>query len=253
VSDFAVLLEELDRWETAGMMATLWLRDDDATKPSAQLDTLLDLSSAARVPVVLAVIAMRATPSLAERVAAKPALTVWQHGILHYNNAPLGAKKTELAAADPPTLAGLAEGGLRLADLFGDRFQPVLVPPWNRIAPDLIPRLPQTGLCALSIYRPRTAAFAAPDVALCNTHVDLLDWRKKAAFIGVAEACAGIARHLAARRIGTADPSEPTGILTHHEMMPDAAWDFLSSLFALTSDHSAARWCVPFSEHVMGP
>ena len=38
--------------------------------------------------------------------------------------------------------SGLDAGRQRLAGRFGDRFLPALVPPWNRIAPDLVPALP---------------------------------------------------------------------------------------------------------------
>ncbi|TMV59615.1 hypothetical protein FGG78_35815, partial [Thioclava sp. BHET1] len=53
---WAAVKTELDRWAAAGRRADLWLRDDDAVAPTAQLDRLIALTGAARVPVLLAVI-----------------------------------------------------------------------------------------------------------------------------------------------------------------------------------------------------
>jgi hypothetical protein len=74
-----------------------------------------------------------------------------------------------------------------------------------------------------------------------NTHVDIIDWRGTRGFCGEEAALAAAARHLAARRTGAADSSEPTGWLTHHEMHDGAAWNFLSYLFDRTR-RLGARW-----------
>ena len=76
----------------------------------------------------------------------------------------------------------------------------------------------------------------------CNTHVDLIAWRRGRAFIGADAAIERLVAHLKARREGAADPSEPTGILTHHLDLDAAAWQFLAELFARTRAHGAATW-----------
>jgi hypothetical protein len=248
VSAFASLLQELDRWQLAGRIADLWLRDDDAVEPTLALSQLLARSAAADVPIVVAAIPMLATEDLAKRLAAESMAVVWQHGISHANNAGPGQKKQELLDASPEVLRGLADGWQRLQHVFLAQTQAVLVPPWNRIAPDLVFCLPGTGLDGLSTYRPRQQPFAAPGVWQVNTHVDVVDWRNGRKFIGTPRACKEIVAHLSARRIGAADPDEPTGILTHHLTMDESAWVFLSDLFGLTNSHPAARWCVPNRE-----
>jgi hypothetical protein len=74
-----------------------------------------------------------------------------------------------------------------------------------------------------------------------NAHVDPIAWRRDRAFIGERARCCA-REHLRARRLAEVDASEPTGILTHHLVFPDAAWEFLDALFARTHRHPAAAW-----------
>ncbi|HKK29671.1 MAG TPA: polysaccharide deacetylase, partial [Alphaproteobacteria bacterium] len=200
------------------------------------------------VPLVLAVIPMLATPALADRLLEEEGVTVWQHGICHTNRAAVGDKKQELVTADRDTRQRLREACGRLQDLFGSTACPVLVPPWNRIAAQLIPHLSGAGFQGLSQYRPRRSPTAAPGLWQVNTHVDLVLWREERRFAGPASVCAAIAALLAARRQREVDITEPTGVLSHHAVMGENAWDFLSDLFALTKSHPAAHWLVPPSE-----
>src|SRR5207245_5315358 len=57
------LIDEFDRWEEAGRVATLWWRDDDAAGPSGRLDRLLSISG--EIPISLAVIPADAHAGLA--------------------------------------------------------------------------------------------------------------------------------------------------------------------------------------------
>jgi hypothetical protein len=120
-----------------------------------------------------------------------------------------------------------------------------LVPPWNRIAAALIPRLSDLGFAGLSTFTPRNAAEPAPGLWQINSHVDLIDWRNGRRFIGEVDAAARMAEVLGAQRLSATDPDEPTGLLSHHLVMPDEAWGFLSTLFALTNEHPGVRWCAP--------
>ena len=45
MTGWADLDAELDRWKAAGRAATLWWRDDDATRPTPALDRLLALQA----------------------------------------------------------------------------------------------------------------------------------------------------------------------------------------------------------------
>jgi hypothetical protein len=234
------LKRELDAWATGGRDATFWWRDDDAATPSAALDALLDVAAAA--PVALAVIPHDAAAALASQLADLASVIVLQHGYAHANHAPAGEKKMELGPhrrADH-VIAELATGQDRLSRLFDEKFLPVLVPPWNRIASFLVPMLPEMKFCGLSTYGPRTRAEPVSGFRQVNTHVDLIDWRGGRDFIGPAAAAAATAAHLADRRQGHADPAEPTGILTHHLVQDPASWQFMAELLSLLDAHPAA-------------
>ena len=154
------------------------------------------------------------------------------------------ARSCELGSQRPlaTTLAELAIGRETLVRAFGERFAPILVPPWNRIADEVVAALPGAGYRGLSAFGPRGAARPAPGLMQCNTPVDLIAWRSGRAFIGAERAVARTVEHLAARREGRVDPEEPTGILTHHLDLTNEAWAFLDELSARTRAHAAAHW-----------
>ena len=82
-------------------------------------------------------------------------------------------RSAALKAPTPPRAYALAADGV-----FGQAASPVFVPPWNRIAPALLPRLRALGFRGLSTFRrsPRRAQ-PAPGLAQINTHLDPIDWR----------------------------------------------------------------------------
>ena len=244
VTGWRRLDSELDAWRERGRRVTLWLRDDDACRDSPALRRLLGVARAMEVPVALAAIPAALEASLVDAVLESEMATVVQHGFAHRNHAPPGARNWELGAHRPAdaTIAELQVGFGALERAFGTRFAAVLVPPWNRIDPELISRLPDAGFHGLSTYGPRPAACPAPGVAQCNTHVDLIAWRRDRAFVGAEAAIDLLVDHLYARREGRVDPPEPTGILTHHLDLDDAAWNFLTDLIARTRKHGAVAW-----------
>jgi hypothetical protein len=227
---------ELDIWATTGRLATLWWRDDDAGADHPALRRLCELGPA---PLTLAVI-----PADATALDLPAHVSVVQHGHAHANHAGADGKKSEFPPGREPSLAltDLAGGRKRLAELFGPRLRPVLVPPWNRIAPALLPRLPRLGFHGLSTFSPRRAVHAAPALMQVNTHVDVIDWHGTRGFVGDGPALGQLVGHLAARRAGVADAAEPTGLLTHHLQHDEATWGFIGQLFQRTLKHPAARW-----------
>jgi hypothetical protein len=247
MTDWGDLDRELEAWGRAGDAATFWWRDDDAIAPTPQLDRLLEQAAhagARPLPLSLAVIPARATPALALRLAHCPHVAVLQHGYAHANHAPAGAKKMELGPHRPleTVLTELETGHRRLADLFGTRALPALVPPWNRIDAAVIQRLPEIGIAGLSTFGPRRASDAVPGIRQVNSHVDILDWRGTRGFIGEAAALDLVIRHLAQRRQRRIDPSEPTGLLTHHLVHDEATWRFLRAFLPRTAGHPQVRW-----------
>ncbi len=239
------LSEELDAWATAGRSATLWWRDDDAVEPSPELARLLALARARDLPLALAVIPARASEALAAWLKVHPArAALLQHGYAHRSHAADSEKKAELGAQRPANavLEELARGWGRMTALFGDSWTPILVPPWNRIAERLVPELAGLGFQGLSTQGPRAAVLAAPGLVQVNTHLDIMHWPDPRGFLGEAEALEILIAQLRARRLGAADATEPTGLLTHHPAHDAAAWAFLEALLDRLTGHPAARF-----------
>lgn len=234
--------DELDAWAEQGRVARLWWRDDDAVAPTPQLEALIELADG--VPLGLAVIPAMARPDLADALDSAPQVAVLQHGWRHANHAGAG-KKSEFPAnrAADKAAADLAAGCDRLTELFGDRFLPVLAPPWNRFAVEFAPLLSEAGLIGLSGLarhrEPTPAGIAAADV-----HLDLVDWHGTRGFIGNEAALGGLLDQLRARRVG-GDPNTTIGVLTHHLVMDAPAAAFLAGLLELTRSHRAVRWIGP--------
>jgi hypothetical protein len=235
--NWRALDEELARWRDAGRAPEFWWRDDDASVPTPALSRLLALAHDSGVPLALAVIPLAAQPELFVNLRAR----VLMHGTDHRNRASAGEKKTEFAAAEPPetALQRLRRAREWLAALAGPSFVPVLVPPWNRCAVELIARLPTIALYGCSTYGARKAPLRG--VTQVNTHVDIIDWHGKRGFVGDEAALGATIAHLAARRSGAADAAEPTGVLTHHAVHDADAWRFLARFFERTR-RAGARW-----------
>lgn len=225
---------ELGRWRDLGRVPSFWWRDDDATLPSPALGRLLALARRSSVPLALAVVPLEAAPELFEGLEAD----VVMHGTDHRNRAAAGAKKSEFPADEPLERAceRLRKARERLAELAGARFVPVLAPPWNRFRRDLIPCLPGCGLRGLSGYGERQSGEPVRGVREVNTHIDIVEWRRTRSFAGEDATLSLAVRHLAARREGAADTSEPTGLLTHHAVHDAPAWAFVERFVERTRE-----------------
>ena len=235
---------ELDLWKASGRRANLWWRDDDACRASPKLSRLLEIAATADIPVALAVIPALVERSLDEALQHARTVTILQHGYAHRNHAPPGDRNWELGAHRPveAIVAELQMGRTELERRFGARFVPALVPPWNRIDAGVVMRLPDAGFKGLSTFGPRATAQLTPTLVQCNTHVDLIAWRRGRLFIGADAAIERLVAHLRARREGAVDSVEPTGVLTHHLDLENDAWEFLAELLARTRAHGAAAW-----------
>ncbi|MBI1172472.1 polysaccharide deacetylase [bacterium] len=226
--DWTPVVQEQRLWRAAGLDLPLWWRDDDAIAPTAALDQLIALSDAVGLPVHLAVIPRRATAELAVRVAGAGCLIPVVHGWVHQNHAPAEAKKAEFGATRPPgaALDEARQGLAQLQKLFGARLQAMFVPPWNRIAPEVVAGLAPLGFAAVSTFGPRRAATAAPGLAQINTHLDPIDWRGGRGLVDPADLVRQLAQLMADRRLGLTDNREPLGLLTHHLAHDSATWEF---------------------------
>lgn len=224
------LRRALDARAADGRPATLWLRDDDAVEPTPALERLFDLARAG-VPVTVAAIPKRTGEALAQAVVAVSGVEVAQHGWSHANYAGAGEKKQELGAHRPlpVVVEEVARGFAKLSALHGPRFVPLMVPPWNRIAPPVAAMLPGAGFRALSVFGPARAG-PLPQV---NTQVDIIDWHGSRG---------GRPANVLEREILAAMEAGPVGILTHHLVHDAAAWGFLDRLLAVTEGHPGCRW-----------
>jgi hypothetical protein len=236
------LIAELDRCAAAGQRVAFWLRDDDAVAVTPGLERLLALAGQWDVPVVLAVIPMPAEPALAVRLGELAHIKVALHGFAHRNHAPPGEKKQELGPHRPAAtvLDELRRGRDRLDDLFSGQSVPMLVPPWNRIAADLVPHLPGLGLRFLSTFGEAAPHQPAAGIIQVDCQLDIIDWRTRRT-----HSCDILAGRLAAVLRRRAVAPGPIGILTHHLAHDEAAWGLLAELFRLTARHQAVNWGWP--------
>ncbi len=243
---WAALSAELDGWAAAGRTATLWWRDDDAGEMTGQLDRLLILRKRAGIDIALATVPTRLDDPFRARMAEESGVAVLQHGYSHHNFATPDARKIELDGSRPVeyVIADLAVGMQALASVPGSA--PVLVPPWNRIAPHLLPLLPELGYRGLSGLGPRRRPDALAGLRQNNVHIDPIDWRGRhgppRAFAGTERTITAAIEHLAARRSGAADGEEATGLMTHHLIQDDDTWQFVERLITHTKAHRAVKW-----------
>lgn len=230
------LADEIALWGTMGRRPQFWWRDDDAVEPTDALDRLLGLSRRHGAPVALAVIPASTGEALAHRLRDQHDATVLVHGWSHRNHSRAGEKKQELGPHRPAetVIAELSRGQALLGALHGDVCLPVLVPPWNRIDPSLVPHLAGIGFQALSVFGPARPA----SIGILNSTVDIMDWhgtrscRDHHVLVGEI-----VGQLRSARQSGSVTP---IGLLTHHLVHDESAWDFLDGLLEVTSD--GAEW-----------
>lgn len=230
--DWSPLDQALSRARDRGHPVQLWWRDDDAVADTPALDRLLSLSRRTEAGIALAVIPERIGTSLAERLQTEDQAFALVHGWSHSNHAPPGEKKAEFGAHRPLDLmAGEAAKALQLAqERLGDKLLPVLVPPWNRVAPDLLQKLPLAGYRGISTFTDRKTAFPATGLRRVNTHVDPIDWHGTRSLLDPSLIIASLAGAIERRASGHADPDEPVGFLTHHLVHDDVIWTFCEAL-----------------------
>ena len=213
---------------------SFWWRDDDAGRPDPRLEQLLLIATRLQAPLALAVVPAWMEPGVARAILAAPSVTVIQHGITHAHNEPPGAKKIELGgSADREALRlGLGEMRERLAEVLGERFFPVLAPPWNRISDDLVGALADLGFEGLTCANGRHCREPLPRF---DIHLDLVAWRENARRLDLPEAARQLAGII---RKGT---REPIGILSHHLVCESPDLAAIEALFECLCRHPKAR------------
>lgn len=242
--DWRPLREALAVAQDRGVTIRAWWRDDDAIADTPALRRLLHLGRSAAAPVAVAAIPQAIAPSLAAALAEEPGATALVHGLTHRNCAPPGEKKAEFGPSRPlPALADDAAAALAAARAaLAHRLVPVFVPPWNRIAPDLLPRLPGLGYRGVSTFNDRRAPQAAPGLTQVNTHCDPIDWRGSRSLADPSALVARLAAAVLARTDAPPGTAEPIGLLTHHLVHDEAVWGFCEAFL-----EEFRRSSVPFA------
>ena len=218
----------------------IWWRDDDAGRDSEKLDALLRLATRVPRPLGLAVVPAWLAPEVTCKVLAANSVDVLQHGSDHADHAPAGSKKVELGGmlSEHECQNRLQGAKAILARAFGDRFLPVLVPPWNRIDGHCLSTLEGLGFAGLSTFAD-DARGAAKGLRQVNTHVDVIDWRRGRRMKPLTELRAEIDHLRAKPALGT------IGLLSHHQAMsPDDMAD-LELLLRWVESTGWCRWASP--------
>jgi peptidoglycan/xylan/chitin deacetylase (PgdA/CDA1 family) len=213
-----------------------WWRDDDVGIDHPDFARLLELAARWSLPVALSVVPLRLAEATQAQIRGSAEATVLQHGLCHRNYAPPGEQQSELGWRDPDRIVQeLIWGRMILENAFGTAFLAVLAPPWNRLDPCLLDRLPDCGFIGLSTSGRRRAA--VPGLVQVNVHVDVVDWPHSRPgdrrFVGEGSALAQLGALMSA--------DEPIGILTHHRHSDEAVWQFLARLLALLAGHPGAE------------
>ena len=250
------LKSELSAIKNAHEKIDIWWRDDDAVSATPALTRLLELSAKVHAPVALAVIPGQLQADLSAALA-KANCDILLHGIAHQNHAPHDQKKQELGYQSLPALtSGLRDGVQLLQARFPRQALRVLVPPWNRIDPELVPLLPEIGITGLSTFKWRPNPLAANGLLQVNTHCDPIAWRDGGGLRPEAELVLECVRLLQEARREPRAAREPLGLLTHHLVHDAAIWAFLERLFHVLATSGAVNFVSArtiFDVHQMVP
>lgn len=229
------LQDELDTWAVEGLTARFWCRDDDAVSDTPQLRRLLDVARVSGIVLAVAVVAEHADESLARLLSAAECC-IWQHGWGHHFHA-----SGEFGDGRPLDLmTSDALSGQRALDrLFGPYgWQRVFVPPNHQIAMPFKAVVPGLGYLGVSAGVQLTPPLDS--VVEVNAEIDVMNW-PEGKILGTRAICGMIVAQLKSRRAGHTPIERPIGILTHHLVFDEDAWDLLSGLLALLRSHSAVE------------
>jgi hypothetical protein len=238
---------ELDIWAAKKQVAQFWWRDDDAEDASDQLRAMLNVAQAFDVVIGVSAIPSKVSRRLISALARESAAQILVHGFAHQNHAPKTQAKREFGGARPVNdiVSDLASGLALARDAFGLKALPVLVPPWNRIAPAALVHLPRLGYRGISMWKPRLKPFPVRGLLQINTHLDLIDWRRGHVVKDERLIASLLLRKLRWRRARRARASEPLGLLTHHAYWTPVKERIVVRLLELTREHPAVRWHSP--------
>jgi hypothetical protein len=139
-------------------------------------------------------------------LAARPGVGLHQHGLAHANHEREG-RQCEFGPSRglEAQRRDIEAGRARLADLLGDRVDPIFTPPWNRCTADTGAALAQLGFRVLS-RESRAEPLGVPGLFELPIHID---WVR----------CLPV--ELGVRIAGAIRSGGPVGLMFHHAVMED--------------------------------
>lgn len=211
----------------SGRRIAVFFRDDDAAEDRPSLRRLLGLFEGQRAPLNLEVIPGLLTAAGAQLLRAAATrhpelIGLNQHGWRHENHESTG-RKCEFGPSrdEEQQLEDLRRGRQRLEEAFGDAFFPVFTPPWNRCTAVTHRALVALGFAAISDISSKRNPPAEGLMRIPAT-IDIIDWQGTRDLRPVDELLDELMEQIRA--------GGPIGILLHHQVMSDAAFDFLARL-----------------------
>lgn len=214
-------LSATDRWPD------IFFRDDDVAEDEPSLRRLIDLFREMGVPVNLEIIPGLLTEACAgylllEKDRSPESIELNQHGWRHVNHEPAGRKcEFGISRGYAEQFADIGAGRERLTEMLGASFHPVFTPPWNRFTGETCRALEALGFKALSALRRATTieGYSFPEISVT---LEIIDWKRNRALRPV--------EALIDELIGQIERRETIGIMLHHQVMDDDAFDFLRRL-----------------------
>lgn len=205
----------------------VFFRADDIAVPSENFSKLISLFSHYKMPLSLAVVPAWLTHQRWKQIKnftdVFSSLWCWhQHGWRHVNHSLKGKKyefgqhRSILQIQDD-----LKNGMNRLRKIMGENFYPVFTPPWNRCDENTLNQLKRLGYKAVS-RNSGSKLINNEQISEYNVNVDLHTRKEKDSKTGWNNLF-GELRHAVAGGL--------CGIMIHHQLMNDYAFDFIKYLF----------------------
>jgi peptidoglycan/xylan/chitin deacetylase (PgdA/CDA1 family) len=211
----------------ASAPADVFFRDDDAGWDDDRLLALLDLFDHHALPLDLAVIPAALEPGLADELRARATVGLHQHGYAHRNHEPEG-RRCEFGPSRPAAAQrrDIEAGARRLAELLGNRLDPIFTPPWNRCTTATGETLLQLGFRMLSREN-RAEPLGLEGLAELPVAIDWVRLQPT---------------EIAARLATALDkPQGPVGVMFHHAEMDRAHRGRAGELLGVLAAHPRSR------------
>jgi peptidoglycan/xylan/chitin deacetylase (PgdA/CDA1 family) len=214
-----------EKAETKGHIFSFF-RADDVAVPGMQFTRMMDLFAKYGAPLSLAIVPSWLTRDrwqyLSDYERNNPVRCCWhQHGWRHVNHESKG-KKQEFGAVRSLSeiKRDLKRGKNRLSELLGESFYPAFTPPWNRCSGHTLQLLRELGFLAVSRSQGSTphSPRGLPDLYV---NVDLHTRKERSPTAGWNKLLQELEQAIATRFCG---------IMIHHQLMNQAAFDFLEKL-----------------------